>query len=64
MRYEGKFIIEFHIGAFDDPGPYVPDRHWMEFERLPWFDVADNLPRFEKLDIGVEPTHIGPRKKI
>ena len=62
MRYEGKSIIEFHIGTFDDPNPYIPDRHWMEFERLPWFDIADNLPRFERLDIGIAPTHSGPRK--
>ena len=63
-RHPGKSIIEFHIGTFDDPEGFVPDRHWFEFERLPWFEVADNLPRFEKMDIGVTPTHSGPRSKI
>jgi hypothetical protein len=62
-RYDGKPIFEFHIGTFDDPSSFVPDRHWMEFERLPWFDVADNLPRYEKLDIGVTLSHSGPKKQ-
>lgn len=61
MRYSGKPIIEFHIGTFDAPETFMPDRHWFEGERLAWFDIADKLPRFQKLDVDVEPTHHGPR---
>ena len=61
MRYSGKEIIEFHIGTLDHPEEFIPDRHWFEGERLAWFDVADNLPRYQEFDIEVEPTHWGPR---
>ena len=62
FRYAGKSITEFHISTLDNPENYVPDRHWFEGERLPWFDVADKLPRYSKLDGGdKEPTHHGPR---
>ena len=40
-------IIEFHISTFDDPERMVPTSHAFEPERLSWFDVADDLPRFE-----------------
>ena len=62
FRYSGTSITEFHISTLDKPEKYVPDRHWFEGERLPWFDVADNLPRYHKLDFdGKQPTHHGPR---
>jgi hypothetical protein len=62
LRYPGKHITEFYIGTLDDPSAHTPDRHWFECERIGWFDTADDLPRFSKLDgDGVEPVHIGPR---
>lgn len=47
-------IIEFHISTFDTPEDLVPTAHAFESERIPWFDVADNLPRHEGF-IGDEP---------
>ena len=40
-------IIEFHISTFDDPNVLVPTAHAFALERIPWFDIADNLPRYE-----------------
>ena len=40
-------IFEIHISTFDHPEQLVPTSHAFEPERIPWFDVADNLPRYE-----------------
>jgi len=40
-------IIELHVNTFDEPEKMVPTSHAFEPERLPWFDVADELPRYE-----------------
>ncbi len=53
-------IIEFHISTLDDPDAFVPDRHWFHGERIAWFDVADDLPRYRELDVSEAPYHRGP----
>ncbi len=40
-------IVEFHISTFDNPDVLVPTAHAFEPERIPWFDIADDLPRHE-----------------
>lgn len=40
-------ILEMHISTFDNPDELVPTAHAFEPERIGWFDVADNLPRYE-----------------
>lgn len=55
-----KRIIEVHISTLDNPDAYIPDRHWFHSERILWFDVADDLPRYRQLDIDVEPYCQGP----
>ena len=40
-------IIEIHISTFDDPDALQPTLHSFESERIAWFDVADDLPRYE-----------------
>jgi hypothetical protein len=40
-------IVELHINTFDDPESMVPTSHAFEPERLTWFDVEDELPRYE-----------------
>ena len=42
-------IIELHISTFDNPGVLAPTVHAFFSERIPWMDVADNLPRYEGL---------------
>ena len=40
-------VIELHISTFDDPEAMVPTCHAFYPERISWFDVADDLPRYE-----------------
>ena len=40
-------IVELHLSTFDDPAKLVPTAHAFYPERIPWFDIADNLPRYE-----------------
>jgi len=40
-------IIELHLSTFDEPEAVVPTAHAFYPERLPWFDIADDLPRYE-----------------
>ena len=60
-RIWGRPIIEFHISTLDDPDGFAPDRHWFHEERIAWFDVADDLPRYRGIGIdGEEPYRHGP----
>ncbi len=40
-------IFEMHISTFDNPDTLVPTAHAFSPERISWFDIADNLPRYE-----------------
>ena len=40
-------IIVFHISTFDSPDALVPTAHAFYPERIAWFDIADDLPRYE-----------------
>ncbi len=48
MAYDAdRYADEIHLYAasLDDPGAYAPQGHVHCAERLPWFDVRDDLPR-------------------
>ena len=51
LTWEGDggegLIFEFHISTFDNPDALVPTGHSFDGERIAWFDIADNLPRYE-----------------
>ena len=54
-------MIGLHIGTFDDPDAYLPDRHGRHEERIAWFEVADRLPRYRGGAFGdEEPYRYGP----
>ena len=40
-------IVELHLSTFDEPEGLVPTAHAFYPEHLPWFDIADNLPRYD-----------------
>jgi hypothetical protein len=40
-------IVELHLSTFDEREALVPTAHAFYPERLPWFDIADDLPRYE-----------------
>ena len=46
--------------AIDDPERMVPTSHAFEPERLSWFDIADDLPRFEGFSDLSPLLHQGP----
>ena len=53
MSFEGtKWPGEVHlyVGTLSDPSAFVPTAHVHEAERVPWFDVADKLPRHARSD--------------
>ena len=56
-------IFEFHISTFDRPDGLVPSSHAFEPERIPWFDVADNLPRYRGFAQDGVLLHHGPVKE-
>ncbi len=56
----GGPIFEIHISTFDNPDVLVPSGHSFDSERIPWFDIADNLPRFEAFTGDVSPLRHGP----
>lgn len=39
------------VGIFDDPEAFEPEAHDWVSRRLRWFDIADELPRYEKSSI-------------
>lgn len=57
---DGEAIVELHISTFDDPNSLVPTFHAFDAERIPWFDVADNLPRYAGFVDDKPPLRYGP----
>ena len=53
-------ILELHISTFDNPDALVPTAHSFDPERIAWFDVADNLPRYEGFASGSKLLRHGP----
>ena len=53
-------FCEIHLSTFDDPAALVPTAHAFESDRVPWFEVADQLPRYEGPIMGNQPTRHGP----
>ena len=53
-------IFELHISTFDNPDALVPTAHAFYPERIPWFDIADNLPRYEGFADDSPPLRHGP----
>jgi hypothetical protein len=56
----GGPIFEIHISTFDNPDVLVPSGHSFDSERISWFDVADNLPRFAAFTDDSPPLRHGP----
>jgi hypothetical protein len=51
--------IDFFIGTLNDPS-VAPTFHVFAEEQLPWFEIADTLPRYARGQRG-EPMSYGPR---
>jgi hypothetical protein len=60
-RWPGE--VHLHAGSLLEPSAIEPDRHVHAREQLPWAEVQDDLPRFEKTSReGKPPVRKGPRK--
>lgn len=60
-RSERNTLVDIYIGTLDDPAAIVPTYHVFTEEQLPWFEIADALPRFAQGSIGKQPVRHGPR---
>lgn len=60
-RHPGE--VHLYVGTLEAPSRFVPKGHVHVAEQLPWFEVSDDLPRYERLGgKGVEPVRRGSRK--
>lgn len=39
--------VSVNTASFDDPAAFPPGRHIFAESRIPWFHVADDLPRYD-----------------
>jgi hypothetical protein len=54
--------IHFYHGTLEDPSVWPPTGHAHVVEQVTWFEVHDELPRYEALGAkGSKPARIGPR---
>jgi hypothetical protein len=65
LTWEGEagdlgYLFEFHLSTFDEPEKLIPTSHAFEPERIPWFDIADDLPRYEGFPGDSPILHHGP----
>jgi len=58
---ESNNQIDIYIATLDNPAAIVPTYHVFVEEQLPWFEIADALPRYARGSIGSEPVRHGPR---
>lgn len=67
MAYAGsRWPKEVHLfhGTLEDPGQWPPTGHAHIEEQVVWFDVHDDLPRFEKTRTkDAKPVAKGPKKR-
>jgi hypothetical protein len=45
-REEGWPYVSVGFGALDEPTKVQPTMHQCEADRLPWLNIADDLPRY------------------
>jgi hypothetical protein len=45
-RWPGE--IHLYAASLDDPAGFVPQFHVYVSEKLPWIELADDLPRYER----------------
>jgi hypothetical protein len=62
QRFPGE--VHLFIGSLEHPEAFKPTLHGYCDEKIPWFEVHDDLPRYGKLaGKGVTPLRRGPEAK-
>ena len=54
-------VCAIHISTFDDPALLPPSCHSFYAEKIDWFDIADQLPRFAGFVVDGDIVSVGPR---
>ncbi|MFQ6005334.1 MAG: GFA family protein [Woeseia sp.] len=54
-RTDNPATVEINAGTLDDPSAMMPEHHIWCDSQLPWFDTADDLPRYPEWG----PGHVG-----
>ena len=54
--------IHLYVAALDDPDSLEPQGHVHTGEQLAWFEILDDLPRYETTTESGKPPGHGPRK--
>ena len=66
IAYTGaRWPDEVHLyhGTLDDPAAWPPTGHAHVVEQIPWFEVHDDLPRYEAIAAkGTRPVRLGPKQ--
>jgi len=55
--------VHLYISTLDEPGAYRPQVHVFVDERIPWMELADELPRYAGLTTGNSPVSVGPQQE-
>ncbi len=67
LSYEADRVsdeIHLYAASLEDPSNARPDRHVFAAEQLPWFEIADDLPRYASTSRGdAKPVRLGPAKR-
>lgn len=45
--------VQVTLGSLDEPARVRPEDHVWTSSRIPWFDIRDDLPRFDKTSTAV-----------
>jgi hypothetical protein len=53
--------VHLYIGTLEQPEKFVPTGHVHTSEQLPWLEIHDELPRFERLAKDSKPARHGPK---
>lgn len=59
-RHPGE--VHLYIGTLENPDQFAPRGHVNSAEQLPWFEVDDELPRYERAGKGAQPVRKGSHK--
>ena len=55
--------VHLYVSTLDEPGAYRPQVHVFVAERIPWMELADELPRYAGLTHGNSPVSVGPQRE-
>ena len=47
FRLDGSGTVDVNVASLDEPAAFPPEYHIWTASRIPWFQTADDLPRYE-----------------